>query len=343
MGLALGLGFLSKYAMSFFLLGLSIYFIFVPASRTLLKNSKFWTAIAISLLILLPNIIWNLENGLVTFSHTADNANWKGTLLHPNKALEFFLAQFGVFGPILFGALLTIIGRLFIKKYRQDKNYKLEDKDKLLLSLSIPIILIITIQAFLSRAHANWAATAYPAATILVIALMFRHQAIIAMRSSFALHALIILVIAFGTATAGQYGISKNITPFSRVLGWKELSKKAEEKLSETQYTGILTNSRDVSAELVYYLRNKQKPIWAWKKGVVPRDYYQMKQPFPKKQPPNGNILFVSKRRNAPNLLKHFKDVEYLGQENAKAGKFKKRRLYFYSLGEYIKAENNDR
>ena len=113
LGIAIGLGFLSKYAMIFFILGITIYFIITPNSRVILKNSKFWTAMVIAGCILLPNILWNLNNGLVTFSHTADNANWTGSLLKPHKALEFFAAQFGVFGPIFFGALLVVVWRFF--------------------------------------------------------------------------------------------------------------------------------------------------------------------------------------------------------------------------------------
>ena len=44
-----------------------------------------------------------------------------------------------------------------------------------LLAFSIPVILLLIVQALLSRALANWAAAAYPAATILVTAELLRH------------------------------------------------------------------------------------------------------------------------------------------------------------------------
>ena len=40
---------------------------------------------------------------------------------------------------------------------------------------SVPVILLLIVQALLSRAFANWAAAAYPAATILVTAELLRH------------------------------------------------------------------------------------------------------------------------------------------------------------------------
>ncbi len=51
------------------------------------------------------------RTSFATFSHTADNAKWSGSLGHPGKAAEFLLSQFGVMGPILFGALLVIVWR----------------------------------------------------------------------------------------------------------------------------------------------------------------------------------------------------------------------------------------
>ena len=44
-----------------------------------------------------------------TLSHTASNANWTGTLFHPIRALEFFVSQLAVFGPLLFVAWLRIV------------------------------------------------------------------------------------------------------------------------------------------------------------------------------------------------------------------------------------------
>ncbi len=55
-------------------------------------------------------------------------------------------------GPILFGALLVIV-------WRARRTFSaLPESDRLLLAFSVPVIALITTQAFLSRAHANWAA-----------------------------------------------------------------------------------------------------------------------------------------------------------------------------------------
>jgi hypothetical protein len=65
-----------------------------------------------------------------------------------------------------------------------------------LLAFSVPVILLLTLQTLLSRAPANWAAAAYPAATILVTAELLRHWPRL-FRISLGLHLGAALVITF--------------------------------------------------------------------------------------------------------------------------------------------------
>jgi 4-amino-4-deoxy-L-arabinose transferase-like glycosyltransferase len=101
LALALGLGLNAKYAMGYFIACAAVYFVLAPESRARLRDPHLWLALGGGLALIVPNLLWNLDNGFVTFAHTAENANWRGVPFHPGKALEFLLAQFGVFGPIL--------------------------------------------------------------------------------------------------------------------------------------------------------------------------------------------------------------------------------------------------
>ncbi len=345
LGIAIGFGLLSKYAMAFFLLCFFVYTLISPEARWIARNPKFWTAILISAVIVSPNIIWNLQNGLVTFSHTADNANWGAAPSgitetisslgkKAGKAMEFFSAQFGVFGPVFFGALLVIFLRLF-RSQKPSGNGLLTNQDKMLLAFSIPVILIITLQAFLSRAHANWAATAYPAATILVIAILLREKSWAALRASFAIHITVIILLALGSATAGQFTLPFKLAPFSRVLGWKEIMAKAEEKFKTEEFSAILTNNREVSAQAVYFLRNSNIRTYAWKSGEVPKDYYQMLQPYTG-QEISKPMLLVSKYRVPKYVKRGFTSVEPVGIETVSAGRNGSRKIYFFRVSGYI-------
>ena len=61
----------------------------------------------LALVIYAPNFVWNWQNGFVSYHHTEANAALGGPLFHPANFFAFFGSQFGVFGPVLFAALLV--------------------------------------------------------------------------------------------------------------------------------------------------------------------------------------------------------------------------------------------
>jgi 4-amino-4-deoxy-L-arabinose transferase-like glycosyltransferase len=216
LGLGIGFGFLAKYAMSYFLLCLVIYAVATPAGRRLLRDARVYVALAIAAILIAPNIWWNAQNKFATLSHTADNANWGGLLLHPGNALEFFGGQFGVFGPVLFASLLMFC----LRWRRQDAPTGNGDAERLLMSFCLPVLGLMLVQALLSRAHANWAAFAYVAATVLITAALLRGGWMRLFRASFGLHLAVVLVLAVGGAFAGLFALPGGSDPYARVLGW---------------------------------------------------------------------------------------------------------------------------
>src|SRR4029078_11250815 len=122
------------------------------------------------------------------------NIGWQYPYVHPYRVLEYFALQFGVFGPILFAVLLRAAWR---EIRRPSDPAKI-----LLLSFSLPVLALLTVQALLSRAHGNWSATAYPAASILVTACMIELKRRILFGVSLALHLAIAIILAAAPAFA---------------------------------------------------------------------------------------------------------------------------------------------
>jgi 4-amino-4-deoxy-L-arabinose transferase-like glycosyltransferase len=330
LGLALGFGLNAKYAMAYFVLCTGLYLIATPEQRWLLRDRRLYTALALSLLLITPNLVWNYLNSFATFAHTADNAKWTGSLFNPGRALEFFGAQFGVFGPILFGALLIIV----VRTCRQ----RLPAADRLLIAFALPVLTVVTIQALLSRAHANWAAVSYVAASILVTATLIRDHARVWLRGTLALHGLVLALIAFGTTWAGSFRLPGAGDPFARTLGWRALALEAQTVLQSHRQSGspiaaVLTDDRAVTAELLYYLRNERTPVLAWRDAGRPRDHYELTRPFVRgtAEP----VLLVSLRRNSGQVTRQFAVVERLTERQIPAGAGKPRRVVFYRLEGY--------
>lgn len=326
LGTALGLGLNAKYAMAYFVLCTGLYIAITPSRRALVRDKRMWAALALGVALILPNLIWNASNRFATFSHTADNAKWGGSLLHPDKGLEFFAAQFGVFGPILFGVLLVVAWRW--------RRGELESRDRLLLAFSLPIILIVTVQAFLSRAHANWAAPAYVAATVLVVASLVREADPRWLKASFWINGAVLVALTLAVVVAGKMSLPGGSDPFARTLGWREVATATAERLAAARARGaafgaVITDERALTAELLYYMRHETTPVLAWNGGLKPQDHYEMKRPFDKGSP--EPVLLVSLRRDRDKVLGRFAGVEPLGEVDLPAGT-QTRRVAFYRL-----------
>ncbi|MBN8913127.1 MAG: glycosyltransferase family 39 protein [Rhizobiales bacterium] len=332
LALALGLGLNAKYAMAYFILCAAIYFLVAPERRTFLKQPHLWLALAGGLALIVPNLLWNATNGFVTVAHTADNANWSGIPFHPGKAAEFLLAQFGVFGPILFGALLAIVWRA------ARRPYDTAAPDKLLLAFSVPILVLVTTQGLISRAHANWAAPAYVAAIVLVTAAMMRDRAWSWLRASFAINLSIAVLIALATWQAGRFSLPGIGDPLARTLGNRELAAAVKDELAAAVQRGqpirsLLTDDREFAAALSYYARDIGVPMQAWRDGPVPRSHFEMTRPFTAAAP--EPVLLVSPRAPAPTLTGRFESV---GPKIARAlptGDHATRTVHFSLLAKY--------
>ncbi len=331
LALALGAGLNAKYAMAYFILCAALYFALVPQHRNRLREPHLWLALLGGLALILPNILWNMSNGFVTFAHTADNANWRGIPFHPDKAAEFILAQFGVFGPILFGALLVICWRAV----RQTED--VTGSDKLLLAFSMPIIALVTAQGLASRAHANWAAPAYIAAVVVVTAVMIRRRDWAWMRASFALHGLLALAVAGATWRAGRLALPVIGDPFARTLGNRALAEAVKAEVGKASAAGhpvasILTDDRDIAAAIAYYARDMSLPQLAWRTGYAPRSHFEITQPFTSASPTPA--LLVSEI-GKPALIAHFRSVSSQSTVQIPAGQHARRTVRFVTLSRF--------
>ena len=166
LGIAVGAGFLAKYAMIYMLLGIALAAIVDRPTRQALLSKYGLLVVAAGVIVMAPHIIWNVSNGFKTVGHTADNANWGTEPWNLARGWasgsKFLIDQLGVFGPLNLLALLSAVIVMSMEQLRSDPRIRW------LACFILPPLLIISVQAIISRAHANWAATAYPAAAILL-------------------------------------------------------------------------------------------------------------------------------------------------------------------------------
>jgi 4-amino-4-deoxy-L-arabinose transferase-like glycosyltransferase len=255
-GMAAGLGLLSKYAMFYWMLSALGFVLIFSAER------RHWrpllAAIGLALLIYSPNFWWNWSNGFVSYLHTRDNAALSGPLFHPDAFIEFFASQFGVFGPLLFAGLTFLI---------LTPRSLAEPRARLLAAFALPTLAMMFAVSFLSRAHANWAAPTYVSATVLVIewALQRGWRGLVLL--SIALHLAAIgllftgreMLAAFGFEMPAQYDALR------RLRGWRDLGSQVGTVLAAHPGLTLFADDREVLAALIYYVRPHPLEAVKWK------------------------------------------------------------------------------
>jgi 4-amino-4-deoxy-L-arabinose transferase-like glycosyltransferase len=325
LGVAIGFGLLAKQAMIYAFLCIGIHAAVDRDAREALKGGRGILAAAIALILFVPNIVWNAQHDFPTVTHTQTNIGWKYPFVHPVRLIEYVGVQFAVFGPILMVVLLRAAWREV--RGSPDKN------KVLLLSFSLPVLGLLAIQALLSRAHGNWTATAYPAATILVTAVMLELNRQKLFKVSMALHLAFAVMVAAGPAFARHWRLFEQIKFLERVVGWERAADVVRSKLKEHSYGSILVETREMAGELLYYLRDVPTPLYVWPSGPTPRDHYEMMRPFTAASP--EPVLFVSLRRCPASVTESFGLIEYLDIVEVPLVEKKSRLLHFCRLADY--------
>jgi hypothetical protein len=295
LGCAFGLGLMSKYAMMFFAIGLALLLVFdSDFRRRLPAGPAGWGGLALALVlaavIYAPNLLWNMAQGFVTFVHTGSNANLRGALFHPAELAAFLLSQFGVFGPLLFAALLWIVLR--------PRAWWADGRMRLLAAFVLPMLLSITVLALLSRANANWAAPVYIAASVWVAAVLVP-LATRWLRWSFVINgavAAVLLVMPVAASGPGVYAglrLPGGTDPFASYYGWRQFGDAVAAQGARLPGVALMSDDRKLIAALLYYGRPPMGKVFAWHPGPRVDDHFKLTRPLP--PGPGGDVLFISR------------------------------------------------
>lgn len=325
LGTAIGIGFLSKYAMVYVLIGLALVSLIDPQSRRALLSLKGLAALTLAAAIFAPHMLWNAANDFKTVSHTVDNANLGGPLFNPGHAVKFFTDQMGVFGPIAF---LSLIGGAVILK--RDAAAEIMGRDRWLLCFIVPVLIIILFQAVLSRAHANWAATAYPAASVLIAGWFTRTRLASVLWSSIGLHAFVATV--FTVIAIGPVSWSESIgaaNAFKRARGWDATTQAIADKARAVDATAILVDERENWHGLDYYGRDGlPAPVIGWRRYGGVKSY---SEEAPLTDAIDDRVLVASIRAGfRPRMRADFETFEEAGSIEIPLGGGKVRRFKLY-------------
>ncbi|MEO1292267.1 MAG: glycosyltransferase family 39 protein [Pseudomonadota bacterium] len=308
-GAAIGAGLLGKYTMIGFVGGCLGYALF---SREGSFGARRWpvsgplVAVLAALAVLSPNLWWNAQNDFATIAHVGDNTQLgQGVKFNFGKAAEFFGAQAAIFGPLLFVALIALVTR---GRWRDEWGYRL------LLWLSLPLPILMTLQAFLSRAHPNWAAPAYIAASLAVAAWLLDRGR----------RSILIVSAVIGGLVFGAYGVLGHVyaerhttlprlyDPYKKMRPGPAACRIALDALGEDER--LLSDDRRLLADCLFEGGLPTSRISIWNPDERPGNHYELVASLREGDPGPFVLLLIAGSAEQLRLERHFETVEMVAE-----------------------------
>jgi len=309
LGVFLGLAFLSKYAAIYFYPCVIILIILDKKTKDIfLKNPLGLTLFLFStLVVLLPNIIWNIQNDWITLNHTSENASLNRVGFNLFNGLEFILIQALMVGGVVFSCFFYSI-----------KKIKNNFQTKFLICFSLPIFFVILVESILVRANANWAAVAIPPLLILIINHCYKHLKLSILINS-SVNAF------FGIIFFLLISSSSSLSIFDRINGISFFAKDLKIKIKNNDL--LVVEDRLLYSSLRYeYRKSKIKMLTPYEPGKVFKSHFQMTDPLPKNF--HKKFIYIGWTENLKYLEKKFK---FTNLHSAKT-LFKKNEINVYEI-----------
>ncbi|HEY3250813.1 MAG TPA: glycosyltransferase family 39 protein [Ignavibacteria bacterium] len=266
-GFSIGMAILSKYLAVHLWAGVILYVLLYD--RKWLKRKEIYIAPLISLLCILPVIIWNVQNESNTLLFWQQNVNMLKSGLRFDLFLPEIAGQIFYNNPVNF--FIIVISIIGINKALADKNLK-----RMLLLMGIPLPLLLLFISFTGRTLPHWSAPGY-IALILIAGIYLSEKYMgtakvmpvpIMIAASFA-----VLIIIFGVLQI-NYGIinfnkDENLKPIELgrndvtldMYGWKQaaekfaaLNKQLVEERKLNHNAPIFSNKWYNSSHVDYYI-----------------------------------------------------------------------------------------
>ena len=276
-GFFVGLALLSNYSAGVFVVSAALVMLH-PEWRHWWRSPWPWLAGLTALVVFSPNLWWNVTNGLPTFAHTAEISEHGGYSAHPVAMLEFLVSQFGVAGPVLFGGFLV---------WLVSRQWHVSADGWFLLSLSVPFLALITMQALLSRANANWAAPAMAAASLAAVRFLLQQRRGWLVASFVVNLLLATLLYHFDVLVREPFGLPHTVRtdPFWATRNWPGIHAQVKDVLGVPPAgdwpAAIASDDRAVLAQLQWGLALPPGLAMGWQRGPRPANHFDQHFPLP--------------------------------------------------------------
>ena len=324
LGVVIACGLLTKQTMFAFLVVYLLWLYVDRVNYSWFKEWKIYCMLVVVLVLVSPNIVWNIKNNWIMFKHTHEHFQGQDFfLLGP---FLFLLEQAGVITPIIFSLMLFVF-YTFIRSPKLKRNRPLS---YLFCMSALPLIMVLPL-SFLRKVNANWPYPFYSSAYVLLSALVlygkWPKNTALFWRRLFYLGVCLGMFIAF---LIYQIPRTPNIFPLPlqkllyKFSGWKDLANFVQK--NRDPYEIIIASRRQYASELSFYLPDHPRVYTYWTGRV--RSQYDIWDDLLSQR--GKNVLLVLKNKKEIQKLKAcFEDLFLVGRwEKYLFGK--KRKVWLY-------------
>jgi 4-amino-4-deoxy-L-arabinose transferase-like glycosyltransferase len=161
LGLAAGLGFLSKYTFALFPLSLVVFLAISREQRSWFARWQPYAAACLAFLVFLPNLVWNLHHQWSAVFFQASHGFDTHTAIRLDMFGDFIAGQLGVLSLFPFVLLVWAVVYLFKQRPAQSRILYL-------ISFCLVPFVFFLAASLQKKVEANWAACAYVSGFILI-------------------------------------------------------------------------------------------------------------------------------------------------------------------------------
>lgn len=309
LGACCGLGVMSKYTLLAFAPCMVLWFLLDPERRRQLANPRLYVAMLLSLLIVLPNILWNWAHDFPTLRHTAEITRIAGDDNAHGNMRMFLLTQFFSIGPVF---AIAATAEFFIG-WRNWRNATLQ----FLVCFCLPLFLLVTFEAYRAEANGNWGAPVYVAGLVLAVCALNRVKAMW-YRLALACN-IVLMLLAYHLPLWYEFQhkpLPRSVDYFHAMRAWDELVAQLRPLLAQNPGAVLLSDRRDLSARIVHELYDIKPTLLAWKPGAFPEDHYQFTTPL--LQDLAGRRYLYISFADAESVTSRFAQVQHLAHLQTK-------------------------
>jgi 4-amino-4-deoxy-L-arabinose transferase-like glycosyltransferase len=253
-GVALGLGFDSKYTMVLMAPGILATFLLFPAARVWWRRPLLYGTVVLAAVCTLPVVVWNARHDWASFQKQWAHG-FADTVADPLKNLTSFLsAQFGVVTPLILLFCLWGLGWALWAGWRQRRP------DWFLLgATSAPVLLFFAHHSLEGSVQAHWAGPAYLAGCIAAagawttLGEAARRRWNAAFVAAPVLGAVMVAAVYLQAATA-ILPLPPKADALSRLGGWGDVAAAVEEQRQQHPGAFVIASKHELVGLLAFLM-----------------------------------------------------------------------------------------